>query len=197
MARVGFIGLGNMGLPMLRNLLAAGHAVAAFDMVASARDAAAAAGAHAGSSAAEVASAAEVVITMLPEGRHVREVYLGGGGVVAAAADGTLLIDCSTIDVASARAVCEAAAERGLEMVDAPVSGGVAGATNATLTFMVGGEAGAVARARPILERLGANIVHTGGVGQRPGGQDLQQHDARDRDDRHRRGVHDGASAWG
>jgi len=165
MARIGFIGLGNMGLPMLRNLLAAGHRVSAFDVVASARDAAAAAGAGAAGSAVEVAQAAEVVITMLPEGRHVREVYLGADGVIAAAADNALLIDCSTIDVAAARAVWQAAAVRGLEMVDAPVSGGVAGATNATLTFMVGGEEGAVARARPILEQLGATVVHTGPSG--------------------------------
>jgi len=165
MPRIGFIGLGNMGLPMLRNLLAAGHTVSAFDVVASARNAAAAAGAGGARSAVEVASTAELVITMLPEGRHVREVYLGADGVIAAAADGTLLIDCSTIDVATARAVWQAAAERGLEMVDAPVSGGVAGATNATLTFMVGGEESAVARARPILEQLGATIVHTGPSG--------------------------------
>jgi 3-hydroxyisobutyrate dehydrogenase len=165
MARIGFIGLGNMGLPMLRNLLTAGHTVSAFDVVASARDAAAAAGAGGARSAVEVASTAELVITMLPEGRHVREVYLGADGVIAAAADGALLIDCSTIDVATARAVWQAAAERGLEMVDAPVSGGVAGATNATLTFMVGGEEGAVGRARPILEQLGATIVHTGPSG--------------------------------
>jgi 3-hydroxyisobutyrate dehydrogenase len=165
MASIGFIGLGNMGLPMLRNLLAAGHRVSAFDVVASARDAAAAAGARAGRSAVEVASTAEVVITMLPEGLHVREVYLGIDGVIAAAADDALLIDCSTIDVATARAVWQAAAERGLEMVDAPVSGGVAGAANATLTFMVGGEEGAVARARPILEQLGATVVHTGSSG--------------------------------
>lgn len=165
MATIGFIGLGNMGLPMLRNLLAAGHAVRAFDVVASARDAAAAAGASAASSTAEAVSAAEVVITMLPEGRHVREVYLGADGVLGAATGDALLIDCSTIDVATARAVWQAAAERGLEMVDAPVSGGVAGAEKATLTFMVGGEESAVARARPILEQLGATIVHTGPSG--------------------------------
>jgi len=165
MASIGFIGLGNMGLPMLRNLVAAGHTLSAFDLVASARDAAVAAGAEAGRSPAEVASTAEAVITMLPEGPHVREVYLGADGVIAAAADDTLLIDCSTIDVATARAVGQAASERGLEMVDAPVSGGVAGAVNATLTFMVGGETGAVARARPILEQLGATIVHTGPSG--------------------------------
>ena len=165
MARIGFIGLGNMGLPMVRNLLAAGHTVSAFDVAASARDAATAAGAGAARSTGEAVSGAEVVITMLPEGRHVREVYLAGEGVIAAAAGDSLLIDCSTIDVATARAVSQAAAARGLAMVDAPVSGGVAGAEKATLTFMVGGEESAVARARPILERLGATIVHTGSAG--------------------------------
>jgi 3-hydroxyisobutyrate dehydrogenase len=165
MARIGFIGVGNMGLPMVRNLLTAGHAVAVFDLVPGARDAAAAAGATVGRSTADVASGAEFVITMLPEGRHVREVYVGADGVIAAAADGALLIDCSTIDVATARAVWQAAAARGLEMVDAPVSGGVAGAANATLTFMIGGEESAVGRARPVLEQLGATIVHTGPSG--------------------------------
>jgi 3-hydroxyisobutyrate dehydrogenase len=165
MARIGFIGLGNMGLPMVKNLLAAGHDVTAFDLVAAARDAAVAAGAQAAGRAAEAVAAAEVVITMLPEGRHVREVYQEPGGVLEAVADGTLLIDCSTIDVATARAVCQAAAERGLEMIDAPVSGGVAGAANATLTFMVGGEESAVERARPILEKLGTTLVHTGPSG--------------------------------
>jgi 3-hydroxyisobutyrate dehydrogenase len=165
MARIGFIGLGNMGLPMARNLLEAGYTVAAFDVVQSALDAAAEAGAERARSGAEVASRSEIVITMLPEGRHVREVYLGADGVIAAAADGALLIDCSTIDVETARAVWQAAADRSLEMIDAPVSGGVVGATNATLTFMVGGEESAVARARPILEKLGATIVHTGPSG--------------------------------
>jgi 3-hydroxyisobutyrate dehydrogenase len=165
MARIGFIGLGNMGLPMARNLLEAGYTVAAFDVVQSALDAAAEAGAERARAGAEVASRAEIVITMLPEGRHVREVYLGADGVIAAAADGALLIDCSTIDVETARAVWQAAADRSLEMIDAPVSGGVVGATNATLTFMVGGEESAVGRARPILEKLGATIVHTGPSG--------------------------------
>jgi len=165
MARIGFIGLGNMGLPMVRNLLAAGHEVLAFDLVEAARDAAAAAGAGVARSAVETATTAEIVITMLPEGSHVRAVYLGVDGVIAAAPDGTLLIDCSTIDVATARAVCQAAAERGLEMIDAPVSGGVVGAANATLTFMIGGEESAVARARPILEKMGATLVHTGPSG--------------------------------
>ena len=102
---------------------------------------------------------------MLPEGRHVREVYLGDQGIVARAEPDALLIDCSTIDVDSARAVHAAALERGLEVLDAPVSGGVAGAENATLTFMVGGSEQGVARARPILERMGKAVVHTGPSG--------------------------------
>jgi 3-hydroxyisobutyrate dehydrogenase len=165
MASIGFIGLGNMGLPMARNLLKAGHRLVGFDVVGSALDAAAAAGARAAGSASEAAAGAEVVITMLPEGRHVREVYLGAGGIIAHADPHSLLIDCSTIDVDSARAVNGAAAERGLEVLDAPVSGGVAGAENATLTFMVGGSDAGVARARPILEQMGKTVVHTGPSG--------------------------------
>jgi 3-hydroxyisobutyrate dehydrogenase len=106
-----------------------------------------------------------VVITMLPEGRHVREVYLGDDGIIARADPTCLLIDCSTIDVDSARAVNQAARTRGLEVLDAPVSGGVAGAENATLTFMVGGSDAAVARARPILDLMGKAVVHTGPSG--------------------------------
>jgi 3-hydroxyisobutyrate dehydrogenase len=165
MAIIGFIGLGNMGLPMARNLLQAGHQLAGFDVVASALDPAVSAGARAAGSASEAAAGAEVVITMLPEGRHVREVYLGADGIIARADPQSLLIDCSTIDVDSARLVNQAAADRGLEVLDAPVSGGVAGAENATLTFMVGGSEAGVARARPILELMGKAVVHTGPSG--------------------------------
>jgi 3-hydroxyisobutyrate dehydrogenase len=162
---VGFIGLGNMGLPMARNLLKAGHRLAGFDVVAAQLEAAAAAGARPANSLAEATAGAEVVITMLPEGRHVREVYLGADGVLAHAAAGALLIDCSTIDVETARAVNEAAGARGLEVLDAPVSGGVAGAEGASLTFMVGGSAAGVERARPVLARMGKTVVHTGPSG--------------------------------
>ncbi len=165
MAVIAFIGLGNMGLPMARNLIGAGHELHAFDVVASAVEHAVAAGARSAPSAAEAAAAAEIVITMLPEGRHVRGVYLGEDGVIARARPDALLIDCSTIDVATAREVDRAAGERGLEVLDAPVSGGVAGAENATLTFMVGGSEAGVARARPVLERLGKAVVHTGPSG--------------------------------
>jgi 3-hydroxyisobutyrate dehydrogenase len=165
MAAIAFIGLGNMGLPMARNLLKAGHQVVGHDVVASALDAAARAGARAGASVAEAVAGAECVITMLPEGRHVRSVYLGDEGVIAHAKHDALLIDCSTVDVESARAVNRAALEHGLEVLDAPVSGGVAGAENAALTFMVGGGEQGVARARPILGQMGKAVVHTGRSG--------------------------------
>jgi 3-hydroxyisobutyrate dehydrogenase len=165
MAVIGFIGLGNMGLPMARNLMRAGHRLQAFDVAAASLEAAVAAGAAPANSAPEAAAGAELVITMLPEGRHVRAVYLGPDGVIAASDPRALLIDCSTIDGATARAVDEAARERGLEVVDAPVSGGVAGAENATLTFMVGGSEAGVARARPVLARIGKVVVHAGPSG--------------------------------
>jgi 3-hydroxyisobutyrate dehydrogenase len=165
MSTIGFIGLGNMGLPMVRNLMRAGHRLRAFDVVPASVEAAVAAGATAAGSAAEAAAGTELVITMLPEGRHVREVWLGAGGVLAHADPEALLIDCSTIDVETARAVNRAAGERGLEVLDAPVSGGVAGAENATLTFMVGGSEAGVARARPVLAQMGKAVVHAGPSG--------------------------------
>ena len=165
MAAIGFIGLGNMGLPMARNLLRSGHRLAGYDVAASALAAAVSASATAANSPAKAAAGAECVITMLPEGRHVREVYLGEAGIIARAEPNALLIDCSTIDVDSARAVNRAALERGLEVLDAPVSGGVAGAESATLTFMVGGSDEGVNRARPILEQMGKVVVHTGPSG--------------------------------
>ena len=163
MAKIAFIGLGNMGGPMAANLLKAQHQVAAFDLSAKALEAAVASGASRAASIAEAVKGAEVVITMLPAGKHVREVY--EGSVLGAAAKGALLIDCSTIDVDSARHVAAAAAKAGLDMVDAPVSGGVGGAAAGTLTFMVGGPDAAFARARPILEKMGKNIVHAGASG--------------------------------
>ncbi len=165
MARIGFIGLGNMGLPMAQNLIKAGHAVTGLDVSPSQVAALTAAGGAAASNVPQAVAGAEAVVTMLPAGAHVRDVYLASDGVVASAADGTLLIDSSTIDVATARAVCAAAAGKGLAMLDAPVSGGVGGAQAATLTFMVGGEAAAFERARPILETMGKTIVHAGGPG--------------------------------
>jgi 3-hydroxyisobutyrate dehydrogenase len=165
MATIGFIGLGNMGGPMARNLLKAGHTVRAFDIVRANLDAVTAAGAGAAASAADAAKGSEIVITMLPAGEHVRAVYTGEGGVIAAAAKGALLIDSSTIDVDSARAVSAAADKAGLPMLDAPVSGGVAGAEAGSLTFMVGGPEAAFARAQPILAAMGKTIVHAGPAG--------------------------------
>jgi 3-hydroxyisobutyrate dehydrogenase len=165
MAKVGFIGLGNMGLPMAANLIKAGHTVSGFDVNEDAGVRLAAGGGTKAQSIAEACTDAEVVITMLPAGEHVREVYLGEGGVLAAVAPPTLLIDSSTIDVGTAREVAQAARAKGLAMIDAPVSGGVAGAQAATLTFMVGGGDDAFERARPLLEAMGKTIVHAGGPG--------------------------------
>jgi 3-hydroxyisobutyrate dehydrogenase len=165
MATIGFIGLGNMGAPMAANLLKAGHHVVGYDVVASARDALARKGGRAAASAAEAAAAGEIVITMLPAGPQVREVYLGPDGVIARAKPNALLIDCSTIDVETARAVAATAGETQLLMLDAPVSGGVIGAEAGTLTFMVGGEVAAFARAEPILSAMGRTIVHAGPAG--------------------------------
>ncbi len=166
MTEIAFIGLGNMGGPMAENLLKAGHHVTGFDIEPGACARHRAAGGSLAESAASAAAAAEIVISMLPAGSHVRDLYLGTGGVIAATRGrDVLLIDGSTIDVATARAVAAAAREAGLAMLDAPVSGGVGGAVAGTLTFMVGGEDAAFARARPILAAMGRNIVHAGAAG--------------------------------
>jgi len=165
MTKIGFIGVGNMGGPMVVNLIGAGHAVTAFDPVAAALEKARAAGAEVAASAGHAAAAGEIVISMLPAGAHVREVYLADDGAIAAAQPGALFIDCSTIDVESARAVNSAAADAGFAMLDAPVSGGVAGAQAGTLTFMVGGSDEAFARAEPLLDVMGGKIVHAGPAG--------------------------------
>ena len=165
MADIGFIGLGNMGGPMAKNLLKAGYKLKGYDVTPAALEAAKAAGLAPAASAAEAARGVATVITMLPAGQHVRAVYLGQEGVIAKAGKGALLIDCSTIDVATARAVHEAAAKAGQAMLDAPVSGGVAGAAAASLTFMVGGTEAAFDRGRPILQSMGKTIVHAGGPG--------------------------------
>src|SRR5499433_3413074 len=165
MAHIGFIGLGHMGYPMAQNLIKAGNAVTGFDIDSAAADRVASAGGVVTTSIDGVCAGADVVITMLPSGKEVREVYLGPGGVLASAPQGTLLIDCSTIDVESARAVAAAAMVNELSMVDAPVSGGVAGAEAATLTFMVGGSDPAFAKAQPVLATMGKTIVHTGASG--------------------------------
>ncbi len=165
MAKIGFVGLGNMGLPMAKNLAAAGHNVAGFDHVdAAMRELGTASGTAANDIAAAV-SQAEIIVTMLPAGRHVEEVYLGDTGVLASAKAGALLIDSSTIDVDTARRVSGAALNAGFDMVDAPVSGGVGGASAGTLTFMVGGSDAAYRQAQPVLEVMGKNIFHAGASG--------------------------------
>jgi 3-hydroxyisobutyrate dehydrogenase len=165
MATISFIGLGNMGAPMAANLVKAGHRVIGFDIVPKAVEALLAKGGLAAASAADAAAAGEIVITMLPAGPQVRSVYLAEGGVLANARSGALLIDCSTIDVETARTVAAAAKDAGFDMLDAPVSGGVAGAEAASLTFMVGGEAAVFARAQPLLAAMGRTIVHAGPAG--------------------------------
>jgi 3-hydroxyisobutyrate dehydrogenase len=165
MATIGFIGLGNMGAPMAANLVKAGHQVIGFDIVAGRAEALAATGGRAAATAAEAAAAGEIVITMLPAGPDVRAVYLGNSGILVRARKDALLIDCSTIDVETARAVADAAREAGFDMLDAPVSGGVIGAKTADLTFMVGGNAEAFERGRPLLATMGRTIVHAGPAG--------------------------------
>jgi 3-hydroxyisobutyrate dehydrogenase len=165
MAEIGFIGLGNMGGPMAANLIKAGHRLKVFDLSQEAVAKLAGAGGASAGSASEAANGTEAIITMLPAGQHVRDTYLGTQGLIAAASPGTLLIDCSTIDVATAREVSAAASAAGHDMLDAPVSGGTGGAQAATLTFMAGGSDSAFARAEPILSVMGKTVVHAGGPG--------------------------------
>ena len=162
MADIAFIGLGNMGLPMALNLVRAGHGVTGFDLSPAAREAATAAGLTLAESALDGVRRAQVVVTMLPAGKHVRAVW---EKIVGAVPKGALLIDSSTIDVESARAVHELAGAQGLLALDAPVSGGTGGAVAGTLTFMCGGTAEAFAAGKPVLEAMGKRIVHCGGAG--------------------------------
>ena len=165
MTRIGFIGMGTMGLPMAQNLVRKGFAVTAYDLNAEAVKAAAAAGMTAAASAAEVVATADIVITMLPSSPHVEAVYAGDGGVLAAARKGTLCVDMSTIDPGVSRRMAAGAAERGVRFIDAPVSGGVPRATDGTLAIMVGGAAEDFQAALPALQAMGANIIHVGPVG--------------------------------
>ena len=165
MARIGFVGLGNMGLPMALNLVKAGHEVTGFDLDADQVAALTQAGGRSATSAGDAARAGEVVVTMLPSGREVSALYLGDDGLLAAAARDTLFIDSSTIDVETARKVAAAAEDAGQRMLDAPVSGGVGGACAGTLTFMAGGAEDAFAQAKPLLDVMGKTIVHAGGPG--------------------------------
>lgn len=168
MTRIGFIGLGNMGGPMAANLARAGHGVRVFDLIPESVAKAIAAGCIAAGDARETVADCDVVISMLPAGEHVRGLWLGesaGQDLLAALPAGALVIDCSTIDVASARQVGEAARARGIRFIDAPVSGGVAGAIAGTLTFIVGGELADFEAARPILAHMGQNLFHAGALG--------------------------------
>lgn len=162
MARIGFFGLGNMGGPMAANLVHAGHEVLGFDTVAAARDRATAHGVTVAAEAAAAVADCAAVITMLPSGAAVRAVY---ATIVSVAPPQCLLIDCSTIDIESARAAHEMAASAGMRSIDAPVSGGVAGAAAATLTFMAGGETESFVSAQPILGSMGSRIIHCGAPG--------------------------------
>ena len=162
MANVAFIGLGNMGGPMAANLVKAGHKVVAFDLVEASRNQSKADGAAIADSAVAAVKGAEVVITMLPAGKHVLSVWTE---ILPSMTKGSLIIDCSTIDVESSVQAHALAAKQGIASVDAPVSGGTGGAKGATLTFMAGGEAKAFAAAQPVLEKMGKKIVHCGGAG--------------------------------
>ena len=167
--KIAFIGLGNMGGPMALNLHKAGFTVSAFDLSKEACEKLAADGLAIAESAVTAVNGADVVVSMLPASQHVESLYLGGGdgktGLLEHIRAGVLVIDSSTIAAATTRKVAEAAAKRGIAMIDAPVSGGTGGAIAGTLTFMVGGEAADLERARPVLEKMGANIFHAGGAG--------------------------------
>ncbi len=163
MARIAFIGLGHMGGGMAPNLVKAGHEVRAFDLSEDALAQATEQGCSRAASTQEACTDAEAVVTMLPAAKHVLDVYRAQ--VLGKAPTSALLIDCSTIDVASARTIEQEAAGQGYAMVDAPVSGGIAAAAAGTLTFMVGGTPEAFARAQPILEPMAKAVIHAGGAG--------------------------------
>ncbi len=164
MANIAFIGLGNMGGGMAANL-AKSHKVFAFDLSQDALDKAKAAGCEIAPSANDAVKNAQVIVTMLPAGAHVKSVYLGDNGILANAPKNSLFLDCSTIDIESARETAKEAIAMGHEFCDAPVSGGVAAANAGTLTFMVGGDASSFEKAKPILENMGKKIFHAGNTG--------------------------------
>ena len=163
--RIGFIGTGTMGQPMLANLVKKEFDVVAFDIVPAALDTAVRLGAARAGSVGEAAANCDLVITMLPSSANVEAVYLGSEGIVGTAARGRLCVDMSTIDPGTSQRVAARLKERGLRFLDAPVSGGVAGATAGTLAIMVGGDAGDLEEARPVLAAMGANIIHVGAAG--------------------------------
>ena len=165
MSTIAFIGLGNMGIGMASNLAKAGHDVRALDISEEAVKRAVEAGCKGAKDTKEAVSEADIVVTMLPAGKHVRMVYGDEGGVFDHAKPGTLFIDSSTIDVATARTVSSTAEHKGFKMIDAPVSGGVGGAAAGTLTFMCGGTKDAFDQAKPILDIMGKNVFHAGDAG--------------------------------
>ncbi len=165
MSTIAFIGLGNMGGPMAQNLIKAGHSLRVFDLVPAAVQLLVKDGAYAASSAKDAVAGVDVVISMLPASQHVESLYLGESGLLNSIPPKALVIDCSTIAAVSARKVATSAQNLGLDMIDAPVSGGTGGAIAGTLTFIVGGEAKALERARPYLEKMGKNIFHAGAAG--------------------------------
>src|SRR5712692_4391798 len=162
---IAFIGTGNMGLPMLANLLKKGFSAVAYDIVPAALDRAVGQGAGRAASPAEAAASGEMVITILPSSGNVDSAYLGAGGIIEGVATGRLCIDMSTIDPGTSTRVAARLAERGVRFIDAPVSGGVGGATAGTLAIMVGGAAGDFAEALPALDAMGTNVIHVGAVG--------------------------------
>lgn len=165
MTNIGWIGLGNMGGPMTANLVKAGYQVKGYDLSEKARSAAAQQGVQAEGSIADAVSDADFVFTMLPTGKHAREVITGVGGVLASAPKTAVVLDSSTIDIETARDLHDAARKAEFTFLDAPVSGGVSGASAGTLTFMLGGDAGVVAKATPIIEVMAGKIFHCGGPG--------------------------------
>ena len=162
---IAFIGLGNMGAPMARNLLKAGHTLHLFDLNQAVLAELAQLGGHVSASPKDAAAQGELVITMLPAAAHVRSVYLGEEGVLAGIRSGTPAVDCSTIDPQTARDIAAAAAKQGVDLADAPVSGGTGGAQAGTLTFMVGASTELFGQLQPVLAQMGRNIVHCGEVG--------------------------------
>jgi 3-hydroxyisobutyrate dehydrogenase len=163
--KIGFIGTGTMGQPMLSNLVKKGFEVVAFDVVPAALEAAIALGAVRAGSVGEAAANCDLVVTMLPSSANVEAVYLGSGGIVESASKGRLCVDMSTIDPGTSQRVAARLEERGVRFLDAPVSGGVGGAVAGTLAIMVGGDAGDLEEARPVLAAMGSNIIHVGAVG--------------------------------
>lgn len=163
--KIGFIGLGIMGKPMAKNLIKAGHEIVCYDVVQAGVDNVVAAGAKAAASSKAVAEQCALIITMLPNSPHVKEVVMGAGGVLEGAKEGTILIDMSSIAPLASQEIAAACAKKGVKMIDAPVSGGEPKAIDGTLAIMVGGDEAAFATAKPILEKMGSSVVRVGDIG--------------------------------